>query len=135
MKNIFAPIFLASLLLLYVGHHLKNIDCVIIYHIIAVSFFTAVGFFILKKLKSSYIFIVLSIGLLITAQFLKEKDDFYRITQSNVPGKEYITIYGKLKSYPEIGPDYSNLYMESDCLEYHRKKIFKKFQKMFLIFS
>ena len=127
MKNIFAPIFLVSLLLLYIGHHLKNIEWIIIHPIIAVSFFSAIGLFIRKKFKLSYIFIILSFGLLITAQFLKEKDEFYQITQSTVPGKEYITIYGKLESFPEIGPGHSYLYIESDCLEYHRKKIFKKF--------
>jgi len=126
MKNIFAPIFLVSLLLLHLSHHLNiNIDGVIIHPIMVVSFFTAIGFFILRKFKLSYIFIVLSIGLLITAQFLKEKDEFYRVTQSTVPGKEYITIYGKLEAFPEIGPEHSFLYLETNSLEYHRKKIFK----------
>ena len=116
---------MVSLLLLNVGHHLNGIDGVIIHPMMIVSFFTAIGFFILKKFKLSYFFIVLSIGLLITAQFLKEKDEFYRVTQSPVPGKEYITIDGTLKTFPEIGPEHSFLYLESNYLEYHRKKIFK----------
>ncbi|MCP5104471.1 MAG: DNA internalization-related competence protein ComEC/Rec2 [bacterium] len=114
--------------LLYICHQLNPYSAVI-QPVIIVTFFTALVCYILKKFKLSYVFIALSISLLITTQFLKEKEDFLHITQPysqfHLPEKDYITIYGKLAAFPEIHPDHSILYVDTHRFEFKRKKIAK----------
>jgi competence protein ComEC len=122
MKRIFVPLFLTCLLLLYVSHHLDIKDDVI-HPFIIITFFCAVGCYFLKKFKWSYVFIVLAVGLLITARFAGEKENFYRLSNSDIPSDQYITVHGRLTAFPEIGSEYSYLYLETEHLEFQRKKI------------
>ncbi|MCX6584469.1 MAG: DNA internalization-related competence protein ComEC/Rec2 [Candidatus Aminicenantes bacterium] len=126
MRNIFAPIFLLSLFLLYTCHSL-NPNAAIVRFVMLLAFLSALGCRFLGKYIWSYLFIAFSIGLLITSQFLKEKEEFYRVTRSvsafHIPAEEYATLYGQLKSFPEIGNDESILTLETHFLEYRRQKI------------
>lgn len=126
MRNIFAPIFLLSLLLLYTCHAL-NPNAAVVQFVMLITFLFALGCRFLGKYNWSYWFIALSIGLLITGQFLKEKEEFYRVSQSpsafHIPADEYVTLYGELKSFPEIGNDESILTLETHHLEIGQQKI------------
>ncbi|MDQ1354925.1 MAG: hypothetical protein QG657_5234, partial [Acidobacteriota bacterium] len=126
MRNIFAPIFLLSLLLLYTCHALDP-NAAVIQFVMLITFLSALGCRFLGKSTWSYWFIGLSIGLLITSQFLKEKAEFYRVSQSasafHIPAEEYVTLYGQLKAFPEIGNDESILTLETLYLEIEQQKI------------
>jgi competence protein ComEC len=91
------------------------------------TFLFALGCRFLGKYTWSYWLIALSISLLITSQFLKEKEEFYRVSQSassfRIPAEEYVTLYGELKAFPEIGTDESILTLETHFLEIGRQKI------------
>jgi competence protein ComEC len=127
MKNIFVPLFLVSLLLLSIFQFFFAID----YHIIQpIIFFTAsiaalmIG---LKKYKPGFVLISLSIGLLITCQFLKDKDEFNRTSDFTIPGDQYITVEGTLKEYPQSVGDHSLIFLETSRLEFDGEKLFKTF--------
>ncbi len=128
MRNIFAPIFLLSLFLLYTCHQFNTSTTVaVVQFVMLLTFLAALGCRFLGKYIWSYLFIAFSIGLLITGQFLKEKEEFYRVSLStsafHVLAEEYVTLYGELKSFPEIGNDESILTLETHHLEYRRQKI------------
>jgi len=126
MRNIFAPIFLLSLFLLYTCH-LLDPNAAVVQFVMLLAFLSALGCRFLGKCTWSYVFIAFSIGLLITSQFLKEKEEFYRVSQSasayHIPAEEYVTLYGELKSFPEIGNEESILTLETHCLEIGQQKI------------
>jgi competence protein ComEC len=127
LKNIFSPIFLTSLLLLAAAHHLDIINYHVVQPFVLVIFLLSLGFFALKKFKTSYVLITLSIGLLLTTQFIKEKDAYYQLKRFPVLSDQYISIEGKLKSFPEIKKDHSVIFLETTSLEYNRRKFFKTF--------
>ncbi|UCH97660.1 MAG: ComEC/Rec2 family competence protein, partial [Candidatus Aminicenantes bacterium] len=123
MKDIFSPIFLISLLLLSISHALDITNYRVLQPFVILAFLLAGAFYALKKLKLSYALIALSIGLLLTCQFVKEKNDYYRVKESFTPQEQYITIEGKLKTFPEINRDHSVIFLETKSLEFNRKKI------------
>jgi len=127
VRNVFSPIFLTSLLLLPVFHYLDITNYRAVYSFVITTFLLAAGLYGLKKFKLSYVFITLAVGLLITARFLEEKETFYRVSESSVAvvQDQYISMEGKLLTFPEIKKDHSVLYLETEYLEYNRKKIFK----------
>jgi competence protein ComEC len=124
LKNIFSPIFLTSLLLLAGAHYLDITNYHTFQPFVLIIFLLSLVLYGLKKFKTSYGLIVLSIGLLLTAQFIKEKDDYYELKRFPVPLDRYISLEGKLKSFPEINQDHSVIILETRCLEYGRRKFF-----------
>ncbi|MGD2088979.1 MAG: ComEC/Rec2 family competence protein [Candidatus Aminicenantes bacterium] len=127
MKNIFSPIFLASLLLLSAAHHLDITNYHVFQPFVLIIFLLSLVLYALKKFKTSYVLIALSIGLLLTTQFIKEKDAYHQLKGFPVPQDQYISIEGKLKSFPEIKRDHSVIFLETESLEYNRRKFFKSF--------
>lgn len=126
MRKIFTPIFLLCLLLLYISHLLAP-NMAVIQFIMFMTFPFALGCYYLKKYLWSYFLIAISISLLITIQFLKEKEEFYNISQSissfHIPAEEYVTLYGRLTSFPEIGNNETILTMETLRLEFQQQLI------------
>jgi competence protein ComEC len=122
LKSIFSPIFLTSLLLLFTVHHLDIINYHAFEPFVLIIFLLALVLYVLKKFKTSYVLIALSIGLLLTTQFIKEKDAYYQLKGFPVPADQYISIEGKLKSFPEIKNDHSVILLETESLEFNRKK-------------
>ncbi|MCU0290109.1 MAG: ComEC/Rec2 family competence protein, partial [Acidobacteria bacterium] len=124
MKNTFAPIFLISLFLLFSSHLLAP-NIAVMQFVMTLVFLSALGCYYFKKYTWSYFLIAFSIGLLITVQFLKEKAVFYDISQSpfplDIPAEEYVTLYGKLKTFPEIGNGESVLNVETFQMEYQQQ--------------
>ena len=127
MKNIFSPIFLTSLLLLASAHHLDITNYHAFQPFVLIFFLLSLVLYALKKFKTSYVLIALSIGLLLTTQFIKEKDAYYQLKHFPVPQDQYISIEGKLKSFPEIKKDHSVIFLETKSLEYNKRKFFKTF--------
>lgn len=64
---------------------------------------------------------------------MKEKDIYFQLKRFPVPQDQYITIEGKLKSFPEIKTDHSVIFLETISLEYNRKKFFKTFTIRFKV--
>jgi competence protein ComEC len=127
LKSIFSPIFLTSLLLLFTVHHLGITNYHAFEPFVLLIFLLALVVYVLKKFKTSYVLIALSIGLLLTTQFIKEKDAYYQLKSFPVPGDQYISIEGKLKSFPEIKNDHSVILLETTSLEYNRRKFSRTF--------
>ena len=127
MKNIFTPIFLSCLIFAALFHFFIPIDAGILPPVFCLSVILAAGMFILKKYRTSYIFITLALSLLISFQFIREKEDFYRTKDIRVPIDEYVTLEGTLKKYPEISGEYSILFLEADGLELENKTRSKPF--------
>jgi competence protein ComEC len=127
LKSIFSPVFLTSLLLLFTVHHLDIINYHAFEPFVLIIFLLALVLYVLKKFKTSYVLIALSIGLLLTTQFIKEKDAYYQLKGFPVPADQYISIEGKLKSFPEIKNDHSVILLETESLEFNRKKFFMTF--------
>jgi competence protein ComEC len=127
LKNIFSPIFLTSLLLLAVAHQVDITDYHVFQPFVLIIFLLSLVFYALKKFKTSYVLIALSIGLLLATQFIKEKDAYYQLKHFTVPSDQYISIAGKLKSFPEIKKDHSVILLETQSLEYNKRKFFKTF--------
>jgi|GEM_PF-665356 len=132
MKNVFTPVFLVTLLLLYGVHYLgvgADTGAAVIPFFAVVTFVIALCCCILKKFTWSYLFIVLAVGLLIAGQFLKEKSAFNGVVRFSldIPPNEYVTLHGTLAAFPEIGPEFSTLHLEVNSLEYLREKILERF--------
>jgi competence protein ComEC len=127
LKSIFSPIFLTSLLLLFTVHHLDITNYHAFEPFVLVIFLLALVVYVLKKFKTSYVLIALSIGLLLITQFIKEKDAYYQLKGFPVPPDQYISIEGKLKSFPEIKKDNSVIFLETTSLEFNRKKFSRTF--------
>lgn len=126
MKDIFSPIFLTTLALLFLAHRL-DIFWGIVPSILLIIFTAALTAYVLRKFRLSYIFTALSLALLITVVFLKEKEDFYRKAAADIPQNEYITLEGKLIDFPEIEEGYANILLETKVLEYQKERHFQAF--------
>lgn len=126
MKDIFSPILLLSLLLLTLSHAAGTYFAVVPPFFL-MTFPAALILYYFKKYKASYLLIALSIALLLTFAFLREKDDFYGTANLDIPQNEYITIEGKLDSYPEIGKEHSVIFLKTEFLEYNRKRTARSF--------
>jgi len=127
LKNIFSPIFLTSLLLLAAAHHLDITNYLVFQPFVLIIFLLALVLYALKKFKASYVLITLSIGLLLTTQFIKEKDAYYQLKGFPLPQDQYISLEGKLKNFPEIKNDHSVILLETKSLEYNKEKISRSF--------
>lgn len=121
VKDIFSPIFLATLITLGLVHKFGPYPG-LFPPIIALMFTLTLVFYYLKKFQAAYWSITLAIALLIGSAFLVQGEAFEQKSSIPVPQDEYITIEGRLKEYPEIGEGESTLVLESRVLEYHREK-------------
>jgi len=121
VKDIFSPIFLATLITLGLLHKFGPYPG-LFPPLMALTFTLSLGFCYLKKFRAAYWSITLSIALLIGSAFLVQREAFEQKSQIPVPQDEYITIEGRLKEYPEIGEGESTLVLETRVLEYHREK-------------
>ncbi len=122
MKDIFSPIFLLSLLLLALSYT-SGICSGIVQPVCLITFFASLILYYFKKYKLSYLFIALSIALLVSFSFLKDKENFYDTAAFAVPQNEYISLEGRLKNFPEIEQEHSVIFLETDILEFKRKRV------------
>jgi ComEC/Rec2-related protein len=130
MKNIFTPIFLFSLFMLFISHSLGMMNYQVIQLTAVIAAIMAALSYGIKKFKLSYGLITLAFGLLITTQFIKEKNEYYHITQSPIitaAQGQYVSIEGKLTAFPEIETEHSELLLETRSIEFQKKKFFKPF--------
>ncbi|MCP4155586.1 MAG: MBL fold metallo-hydrolase [bacterium] len=154
MKNIFTPIFLTVLVVLNFCHKMDT-GSFILRPLVFITLSAAAVLYLIGKqklnintdplksipgllkptgstqkgtwLKSVYILMTLSLSLLIACHFLEEKEAFLQETQEPLPLKEYITLYGCLKSFPEIRVEHTILEIAVSGMEYHGKRIGREF--------
>ncbi|MFC2154901.1 ComEC/Rec2 family competence protein, partial [Acidobacteriota bacterium] len=122
MKDISSPIFLLSFLLLALSYT-GGIYSGIVQPVCLMAFFASLIFYYFKKYKLSYLFIALSIVLLVSFSFLKEKENFNTTAVCAVPQNEYVSMEGRLKNFPEIEQENTVIFLETDILEYERKRV------------
>ncbi len=126
MKDILTPVFGAGALSLMVFHHL-DLYHGIFFSFIVLGFGLTLIFYVLGWYRWSYVCIVLSLVLLLTLVFLKEKHDFKILSQQLIPQNQYISIEGMLLDYPEVKKDHSSIILKTRILEYNRKRIPREF--------
>jgi competence protein ComEC len=116
--------------MLFISHSLGLMNSQVIQIAAVIAAVLAALFYGIKKFKPSYGLITLAIGLLITAQFVKEKDDYYHVTRSPIitaAQGQYVSIEGKLTAFPEIETEHSVIFLETRSIEFHKKKFLKPF--------
>ncbi|MCP4213171.1 MAG: DUF4131 domain-containing protein, partial [bacterium] len=127
MRNLFVPIFLGCLSLLYCCHKLL-IHPGIIHPFVIIAFPVAAGCFLLKKYKAAYVCIAIALTLLIAYRFVDEKERYTNtcnsfLSEAGVPTDETITLRGRLTQYPEIRREHSLLTLRVNSLEFHKRII------------
>ncbi len=119
MKRTFVPLFLmvSFLILLF-----DNINfSIITVFLISLIFFMSSIFFFSKRLKLSYILIIISISLLFGIHFQNEKNNFNHISKTNLPIDFYITVYAKVIDFPISKTDTTILFIKTEKLIYEKK--------------
>jgi competence protein ComEC len=112
MRDIFTPVFLASLALLLLVHSLGPAPFV--FPTLALAAFSLfLAFFLLKELRAAYALIALALALLLAGSFLRQQQAFEDVRDLRFPPDEYVTMSGKLLAYPEIGMERSILLLRA----------------------
>lgn len=124
MKDIFSPIFLTGLFLLYLFNSL-DVFYLLIHPFLILFFFLGLGFYVLKRFKAGYLCITISLSLLLVFLFLKQKHDYSRLIDFAVPENEYLSISGELADFPEVGEGFSVIIIKTNFLEFEQKKTFR----------
>lgn len=125
MKNLFTPIFAAAVVSLLVVHKMALYHGILLPFVL-LAFGCALSVTILGWNRLGYGFISLSLVLLLTFGFLKERDEFRTLSRQPVPQSQYITINGRLLDYPEIKRDHSMITVQTRTLGYHRREVRRK---------
>ena len=126
MKDIFTPIFIAVLSFLFFVNNL-GLFHETLHPLFISSFMLALLFFIFKKYKLTYFFIIISFSFLLSLKFLDNKSDFIKTCELDIPETQYISINGKLRDFPEIKKEYSIINLKVKSIEYNKKKRFISF--------
>jgi competence protein ComEC len=124
MRDIFSPIFLASLLVLPLSH-LCKLPFQAVQPFLGLTFILSLTLFVLKKWRASYVFMVLAMALMVAVIFLKGKANYLESTTYAVPQDQYITVTGWLTDFPEVRQDDSIVYLRTLSLAYEKKNIAK----------
>lgn len=125
MKDIFSPIFLLSLALLFLFHQVQPLSAVVLFFSLPFLLIT-LWFFVKKKYQLSYWALVAAFALLMGGYFIKTKIQYQQTAALQVPEDEYVSIRGDLNQYPEIRRDSTILIVKSKQLEYGKKAIAMK---------
>lgn len=126
MKNIFTPIFLTVLSALFLFNNL-DVFCEVLHPLFISSFMLALLFFVIKKYKITYLFIIISFSFLLSLKFLEDKSDFIKTCELDIPETQYISIYGKLRDFPEIKKEHSIINLKVKFIEYNKIRKFLSF--------
>ncbi|MEI6614411.1 MAG: DNA internalization-related competence protein ComEC/Rec2 [Chrysiogenales bacterium] len=122
MRDIFTPIFLSVLAALFLIDAIA-VNPFIFTPLAVVVFVFYLILFYFKKYRLAYAVVVLSMVLLLSGSFLKQKDAFERDREIALPLDIYITIRGTLLAYPEIGNDSSQLLLLTQSFHWPGQKI------------
>ncbi len=102
MRDIFTPVFLTSLALLFLVHGPAPAPYAL--PILALAAFALfLGLFALKKYRSAHALAALALALLLAGAYLRRHDAFHAARDLSFPADEYVTVSGKLLAFPEIG--------------------------------
>lgn len=126
MRDLFSPIFLGTIFSLLLVDFF-NFSPGEVQPFLLVVFALSVLLFFLKLWRSSYILLIFSMSLIVTVMFLREKHTFFEATQFPIPQDQYISISGHLLDFPQVGNGDSVIFMQTDSLEFEKKKLLLKF--------
>ncbi|MCU0276384.1 MAG: DNA internalization-related competence protein ComEC/Rec2 [Acidobacteria bacterium] len=122
MRDIFTPVFLLSLALLFLVHGLGPAP--FIFKTLALAGFGLfVAFFLLKKLGAAYACVALALALLLAGSFLRQKQAFENGRDVRFPAQDYVTLSGRLLAYPEIGNGRSWLLLRARSGSWQRRAL------------
>lgn len=117
MRDIFTPVFLASLALLFLVHGLAPAPFA--FPILALAVFALfLGFFALGKYRSAHALVVLALALLLSGAYLRQRDAFQAGRDLSFPAGEYVTVSGELLAFPEIGAGGSVLRLRASAVSW-----------------
>ncbi len=102
MRDIFTPIFLLALAVLFLADG-SGAAPFVLRPLALLAFALFLALFFLKKYRSAYLFVAATVALLLAGSFLRAKSDFADGPGFAVSPGEYVTISGRLLAFPEIG--------------------------------
>ncbi len=112
MRDIFSPVFILALGLLFLVHG----PCPepLFFRVLALAIFALfLALFLLKKHRAAYACIALALALLLAGSYLRRRETFEGNRGLQFPPGEYVAIRGRLAAYPEIGGDRSWLLLRA----------------------
>ena len=122
MRDIFTPVFLSSLALLFLVHGLAPAP--VAFRILALAVFALfLGFFALGKYRSAYALVALALALLLAGAFLRQRDAFNAGRDLSFPVGEYVTLSGELLAFPEIGSGRSLLLLRARSIAWPGQRL------------
>jgi len=117
MRDIFTPVFLAGLALLFLVHGLAPAPYA--FRILAPAFFALfIGFFALGKYRIAHALVALALALLLAGAYLRQRDAFHAARDLSFPAGEYVTVSGELLAFPEIGAGRSVLRLRANDISW-----------------
>lgn len=122
MQNLFTPLFIVTLALLWGVWGLRP-EPGVIEGLMLMTVAAASAFFFLRKRRCAYIAIVLSLGLLVSWRFASQRLSYETTAAVSLPEDEYITAEGRLMDFPEIRDDGQVLSLAASCLEFHGQRM------------
>ncbi len=112
MRDIFTPVFLAGLAMLFLVQGLAPAP--VAFRILALAVFALfIGFFALGKYRSAHALVALALALLLAGAYLRQRDAFHAGRDLSFPVDEYVTLSGELLDFPEIGAGRSLLLLRA----------------------
>jgi competence protein ComEC len=122
MRDIFTPVFLLALALLFLVHGLGANPYVFTpLALLAFGFFSVL--FLLKKQRAAYAGIALALALLLCGSYLRVKGAFESGRDIRFPRDRYLTITGTLLAFPEIGNNSSVLLLRTESIAWQDQKL------------
>lgn len=112
MDKPFVPLLIATLSVLFFIYFF-NIQHFILSPVIFIFFTLSFFLFLLKKYRTSYIFIILAISVFIGNQYILERENYNKKKNLKLTGTEYVKVCGKLTRFPETGSDKSFIFLRT----------------------
>lgn len=124
MKNLFTPVFLISLFLLFLVHRLEIAFWGILGVLGLALFVLGLTAYGLKRYRVSYVLIVMAIGMMVSFRFVQEKEAYFQVQESfPVVQDSYLTLVGELADFPEIEGENTSLRLQVQSYQWAGKII------------
>lgn len=102
MKRPFFPVFVLTLTILFIIRSFPLIFPVL-FPLVVLCFLLSILFYTLKSFRSGYLFIAIAIALMFGIRFSGYRDIYTnKISGNDFPVKKYITVNGKVLSFPDV---------------------------------
>lgn len=116
MRNLYTPVFLACLLFPACFFSLDIQNDWLIFWFFKIAAAAALACLYFKKYPAAYALLVISMGLLAGGRFVEQKSYFNTTIEriSVIPSDRYVSLKGRLRSFPELHAGHTILLLEID---------------------